>query len=83
MEDSLKKAIDKDWKKVKKHAVIFDRDGTIIEDKGYTYKVSDLKIKPYVKKLIFDLNNQNILVFVATNQSGIAEDTLVKNACIT
>ena len=72
LEDSLKKAIDKDWKKVKKHAVIFDRDGTIIEDKGYTYKVSDLKIKPYVKKLIFDLNNQNILVFVATNQSGIA-----------
>lgn len=72
IKDSLEQAQHKDWNEEKQFAVVFDRDGTITEDKGYTYKTSDLKIKPYFKKLIFDLNNKNILVFVATNQSGIA-----------
>ncbi len=55
------------------NAVIFDRDGTInIDEKGYTYKISDLKFNKHIKELIAFLNNNNILVFVATNQSGIA-----------
>ena len=72
LKDSLETAKNKDWNKEKQYAVIFDRDGTIIEDEGYTYKISDLKIKQYVKKIILDLNDKNILVFIATNQSGIA-----------
>ena len=33
-------------------AVIFDRDGTLNEDNGYTHKASDLKWKPGAMDLI-------------------------------
>jgi len=59
------------WEKNKK-AVIFDRDGTLNEDNGYTYKINDLIWKPGAKELIKTLNDKNYYVFVATNQSGIA-----------
>ena len=50
LKDSLETAKNKDWNEEKQYAVIFDRDGTIIEDEGYTYKISDLKIKNMLKK---------------------------------
>jgi D,D-heptose 1,7-bisphosphate phosphatase len=57
-----------------KYSVVFDRDGTINIDNGYTYKVSDLKFNPYITKFISYLNERNILAVVATNQSGIARE---------
>ena len=54
-------------------AVIFDRDGTLNEDNGYTHKASDLKWKPGAIDLIKYLNDNNFYVFVATNQAGIAK----------
>ncbi len=54
-------------------AVIFDRDGTLNEDNGYTHKASDLKWKPGAIELIKYLNDNNFYVFVATNQAGIAK----------
>ncbi len=79
LKDDLNRARLKKWNRDASHAVIFDRDGTLIDDKGYTYKVSDLKIKDYVSELILDLNNKNILVFVATNQSGVARGYFTEN----
>tara|TARA_A100001388_G_C28764676_1_gene499962 strand:+ start:499 stop:1695 length:1197 start_codon:yes stop_codon:yes gene_type:complete len=57
-----------------KYAVVLDRDGTINVDNGYTYKVSDLRFNPFIKKFISYLNDRNILTVVATNQSGIARE---------
>ena len=69
--ESLEEAKKRVWGKNKK-AVILDRDGTLNEDRGYTYKAEDLIWKPGAKEFIKNLNKRNYYVFVATNQSGIA-----------
>lgn len=55
-----------------KKCFFFDRDNTLIYDKGYTYKKKDLKWKPGAIKSIRYLNKKNYLVIVITNQSGVA-----------
>lgn len=57
----------------KKPAVFFDRDNTLIEDKGYTFKTKDLKFKNNAIKAIKYLINKNYYVFLVTNQAGIAK----------
>jgi len=69
--ESLDVAKNRNWNQSKK-AIIFDRDGTLNKDNGYTYKTSDLEWKAGAMELIKYLNDKNYLVFVATNQSGIA-----------
>ena len=59
-------------KNLKRPALIFDRDNTLIKDKGYTHKVSDLIWMPGALESIAAANDQGFGVFVATNQSGIA-----------
>ena len=54
-----------------KKLAIFDRDETLIIDKGYTYDVSELQWKPDILELLEYLTNRGIKVAVATNQSGI------------
>ena len=54
-----------------KKMVIFDRDGTIIIDHGYTHKLKDLKWMTGAIELLRGLNEIGICVVVATNQSGI------------
>jgi D,D-heptose 1,7-bisphosphate phosphatase len=54
----------------KKRAVFLDRDGTINEDKGYTYKVEDLVILPNVVEGLKLLQGKFLLI-VVTNQSGV------------
>ena len=54
-----------------KRLVIFDRDGTLIVDNGYTYKIKDLKWMKGATQLLRELNQVGITVVVATNQSGI------------
>ena len=54
----------------KNKAIILDRDGTLIEDKNYAYKIEDLELLPGVidgLKLLRD----KFLFFIVTNQSGI------------
>ena len=63
---SLKEAKNRVWGKNKK-AVIFDRDGTLNIDNGYTHKVKDLAWIDGAKELIKHLNDLNYLVFVSTN----------------
>ena len=58
--------------KYKNKCFFFDRDNTLINDKGYTYKKKDLRWKLGVTSAIKFLNSKNFLVIVITNQSGVA-----------
>ena len=60
-------------------AVIFDRDNTIINDRGYTHLPEDLSWKRGIISLIKILNFSKIGVFVATNQGGIGLKKFSKN----
>ncbi|MHA1459755.1 MAG: D-glycero-alpha-D-manno-heptose-1,7-bisphosphate 7-phosphatase [Promethearchaeota archaeon] len=52
-------------------AIILDRDGTLIEDKNYAYKIEDFELLPGVIEGLKILQ-KNFLLFIVTNQSGIA-----------
>ena len=55
---------------LKKPGIFLDRDGTLIHDNGYTYKLEDLRFN---KKLINFLKKykNKFYFFIVTNQSGI------------
>ena len=53
-----------------KQATFLDRDGVLIEDKNYAYKIEDLEILPGVIEGL-RLLRKNFLFFIVTNQSGI------------
>lgn len=53
-------------------AVFLDRDGTIIKDMVYLSKEEDIEIIPEAVEAIKILKNNNYLVILITNQSGIA-----------
>ena len=57
----------------KKPAVFLDRDGTINYDYGYTYKFAEFKFRPYVIKGLQYLSKRKYLIFIVTNQAGIAK----------
>jgi len=54
----------------KNKALILDRDGTLIEDKNYAYKIEDLELLPGVIEGL-KLLQKEFLLFIVTNQSGI------------
>ena len=54
-------------------AVFFDRDNTLIQDKGYTYKVKDLKFIKKSLETVKYLIKKKYYVFLVTNQAGIAK----------
>jgi HAD superfamily hydrolase (TIGR01662 family) len=54
-----------------KKLVVFDRDGTLIIDYGYTHKIRDLKWMKGAIQLVRELHQLGVMVVVATNQSGI------------
>ena len=58
---------------LKKPAAFLDRDGTINYDYGYVYKYSEFKLRPYVLKGLKYLTNNKYLIFIVTNQAGIAK----------
>jgi D-glycero-D-manno-heptose 1,7-bisphosphate phosphatase len=55
-----------------KPAVFLDRDGTISEEVGYLNHVSRFCMFPFALAAIRKLNQRGLLVFVITNQSGVA-----------
>ena len=55
-----------------KSAVFFDRDGTVSEEVGYLNHISRFCMFPFVPAAIRRLNESGLLVFVITNQSGVA-----------
>lgn len=56
----------------RKIAVFLDRDGTINEEMGYLNHPDRFILLPGAQEAIRKLNENNILVIVATNQSGVA-----------
>ncbi|MFX0076282.1 MAG: D-glycero-alpha-D-manno-heptose-1,7-bisphosphate 7-phosphatase [Candidatus Hermodarchaeota archaeon] len=56
----------------RKKAIILDRDGVLIEDKDYAYKIEDLEVLPGVIEGLKSLQG-NFLYFIVTNQAGIGK----------
>jgi len=59
-------------------AIILDRDGTLIEDKNFAYKVEDFELLPGVIEGL-QLLQQDFLFFIVTNQSGIGREFYSEN----
>ncbi|HYQ58839.1 MAG TPA: HAD family hydrolase [Draconibacterium sp.] len=58
--------------KNKNKALFLDRDGTINIEKNYVYKIEDFEFTPGIFKLVKSYHDEGFLIFVTTNQSGIA-----------
>ena len=54
-------------------AVFLDRDGTINYDYGYVHQFSNFKFKPHVIKGLKYLAKRKYLIFIVTNQAGLAK----------
>ncbi len=57
---------------IEKPAIFFDRDGVLNEDHGYIYEKENFIWVDGAVEAIKYLNKQGYLIFVVTNQSGIA-----------
>ena len=55
-----------------KRAVFLDRDGTLIEDRGYIAEFSEVGFLPFAAEAVRDLNRAGYMVIVASNQSAVA-----------
>ena len=55
-----------------RRAVFLDRDGVLNVDFGYVFEPSRLVWRPTAPEAVKWLNEQDILAFVLTNQSGVA-----------
>lgn len=53
-------------------AVFLDRDGVLNEDDGYVHSMDKLRFVDGARELIGNLTKDGWLIFVVTNQSGIA-----------
>lgn len=56
---------------VRPRAIIFDRDGTLIEHVPYLSNPSGVKLLPGVRESLHRLVDWKVLLFLHTNQSGI------------
>ena len=70
MDEKYKKAKVCFYIMTKNRAIILDRDGTLIEDKNFAYKIEDLELLPGVIKGL-KLLQEGFIFFIVTNQSGI------------
>jgi D-glycero-D-manno-heptose 1,7-bisphosphate phosphatase len=54
-----------------KPAIFFDRDGTLIQDRGYTYRIEDFAWVTGAPAALGRLHNAGLDIFIVTNQGGI------------
>lgn len=53
-------------------AIFLDRDGTIIEEKGYIYTLRQSKIFPFTAEAVRLMNENHFKVIIITNQSAVS-----------
>ena len=58
---------------MKKGAVFFDRDDTLVKDTGYMYKIADFQWMDGALIALKQLCDAGIAVFIVTNQGGIGK----------
>lgn len=63
----------------KQKALFLDRDGTINIERDYVFKIEDFEFQPGIFDLIRDYQNKGYLIFIITNQSGIARGLYSEN----
>lgn len=56
----------------KNKALFLDRDGTVNIEKDYVFRIEDFEFIPGIFDLINDYQEKGFLLFIVTNQSGIA-----------
>lgn len=56
----------------KYRAIFLDRDGVIVEEKNYVWRVEDLVILPRAADAIAKLRAEGFMTVVITNQAGVA-----------
>jgi len=56
----------------KRKALFLDRDGTINIEKGYVFRIEDFEFHPQIFEIVKEYQQQEFLIFIVTNQSGIA-----------
>lgn len=59
-------------KKISRPAAFLDRDGVLVRDTGYVYKIEDLDILPGVIEGLKLLHDKGFLLIVISNQAGVA-----------
>lgn len=67
----------------KNKALFLDRDGVINVEKNYVFKISDFEFIPEIFGIIKNYQKKGFIIFVITNQAGIArnyysEDDVIK-----
>jgi D-glycero-D-manno-heptose 1,7-bisphosphate phosphatase len=62
--------------------VLFDKDGTLVEDKGYVHKVEDFVWHENGLRLLKLASQENARIYVVTNQSGISKGLFTRGESI-
>ncbi len=65
---------------MKRKAIFLDRDGTLIEEVNFLHRVEDLCFFSYTQKAVELLKENNFIVIVVTNQSGIGRGIFLESA---
>ncbi len=62
-----------------KKAIFFDRDGVLNTDDGYVHSMEALHWVDGAREMIAELSQKGWLIFVVTNQSGVARGYYTEN----
>ena len=67
------------FKKNFRPAAFLDRDGVINQDYGYVHKIGHFDLRPGVINGLKLIQKNNYLIFIVTNQAGIAKKKFTEN----
>jgi len=62
-----------------RRAVFLDRDGTLIEDCGWLAHPRDVRFLPGAVEALRRLQEEELLLFIVTNQGGVAEGAMTEH----